>query len=72
MLMSGQVGMINGQLAELDFGQGDDILHLLFHYQKSEEDETHVYGHYSVLVATSKVIPCDRQNGFYLPPTVFG
>ena len=64
--------MINDQLAELEFGSADDPLHLLFHYQKSDEVEKHVFGHYGVLVATSKMIPCDSKDGFYLPLKVFG
>lgn len=67
-----QVGEINGQLAEICFGTGDPIYHLLFHFQQSAGDEKHHFGHYSLLIPADQAVSCDEQDGFLLPLHVPG
>ena len=50
----GQIGLHDGKLFDAVYGNGEPEIHLYFHYQVSQEDDDHVFGHFSVLTPLAR------------------
>ena len=64
-----QVGLCNGKVADVSYGDGPVTAHLLFHFEQALEEDR-AFGHYSLLATSRTRTDASGQDFLMLPEAV--